>query len=99
MIAPCPPPHVTSGDIVINAQAFIRINRVTQKCIADVSFQSALVFASENGLKVTVEDAKCVQANAFLQAGIFQEFRIKEEQAIFKINLTVLMVRIFVLGL
>ncbi|XP_013416653.1 cell cycle checkpoint protein RAD1 [Lingula anatina] len=53
--------------------------------------ETATVFASERGLKVTVEDAKCVQANAFLQAEVFQEFIIKEEQATFKINLTVLL--------
>ena len=56
------------------------------------------MFASENGLKVTVEDAKCVQANAFIQAGIFQEFKIKEEPDVvqsFKINLNVLLVRYF----
>ena len=56
------------------------------------------MFASENGLKVTVEDAKCVQANAFIQAGIFQEFKIKEEPDVvqsFKINLNVLLVRCF----
>ena len=57
-----------------------------------VVFQSAIVFASENGLKVTVEDAKCVQANAFLQTGLFQEFKIKEDHVTFKINLTVLLV-------
>ena len=44
------------------------------------------------GLKVTVEDAKCVQANAFIQEAIFHEFTIKEEQVMFKINLTVLLV-------
>ncbi|ELT99083.1 hypothetical protein CAPTEDRAFT_116275 [Capitella teleta] len=52
---------------------------------------TAIIFASENGLKVTVEDCKCVQANAFLQSSLFQEFVIKEEQVTFKINLTVLL--------
>lgn len=52
------------------------------------------MFASENGLKVTVEDAKCVQANAFIQAGLFQNFRMKEAQVTFKINITVLLVGI-----
>ena len=55
-------------------------------------FQTATVFASPMGFKVTVEDAKCIQANAFIQEGIFQEFVIKEEQLTFKINLTVLLV-------
>ena len=44
------------------------------------------------GFKVTVEDAKCIQANAFIQEGIFQKYTIKEEQLTFKINLTVLLV-------
>lgn len=48
---------------------------------------------SSNGLKVTVEDAKCVQANAFVQSGIFQEFVFKEESATFRINLNVLLVK------
>ena len=55
-------------------------------------FQTATVFASPMGFKVTVEDAKCIQANAFIQEGIFQEFAIKEDQITFKINLTVLLV-------
>ncbi|KAK2145826.1 hypothetical protein LSH36_655g01043 [Paralvinella palmiformis] len=52
---------------------------------------TAIIFASQNGLKVTVEDAKCVQANAFLQASLFQEFVIREDQVTFKVNLTVLL--------
>ncbi|XP_072164089.1 cell cycle checkpoint protein RAD1-like [Diadema setosum] len=47
--------------------------------------------ASENGLKVTVEDAKCVQANAFIQANIFQEYYMRDPTATFKINLSVLL--------
>uniref|UniRef100_A0A8B9NFD8 Uncharacterized protein n=1 Tax=Accipiter nisus TaxID=211598 RepID=A0A8B9NFD8_9AVES len=35
-----------------------------------VHFQDhATCFATVNGLKVTVEDAKCIQANAFIQVG------------------------------
>jgi len=55
--------------------------------------QTAIVYANENGLKVSVEDAKCVLANAFIQAALFQQFVLREEQISFKINLTVLMVR------
>ncbi|KAG8512665.1 Cell cycle checkpoint protein RAD1 [Galemys pyrenaicus] len=51
----------------------------------------ATCFATKNGIKVTVENAKCVQANAFIQAGIFQEFTIQEESVTFRINLTVLL--------
>nr|XP_054748059.1 cell cycle checkpoint protein RAD1-like [Lytechinus pictus] len=60
----------------------------------DLSFflQLATFCASENGLKVTVEDAKCVQANAFIQSNIFQEYYMQEDTATFKINLSVLLV-------
>ncbi|XP_036164501.1 cell cycle checkpoint protein RAD1 isoform X2 [Myotis myotis] len=51
----------------------------------------ATCFATKNGIKVTVENAKCVQANAFIQAGIFQEFKVQEEPVTFRINLTVLL--------
>ncbi|XP_040194182.1 cell cycle checkpoint protein RAD1 [Rana temporaria] len=51
----------------------------------------AACFATSNGLKFTVENAKCLQANAFIQAGIFQEFSVQEESVIFRINLTVLL--------
>eukprot|EP00117_Sycon_ciliatum_P002533 scpid93855/ scgid2304/ Cell cycle checkpoint protein RAD1; DNA repair exonuclease rad1 homolog; Rad1-like DNA damage checkpoint protein &gt; Cell cycle checkpoint protein RAD1; DNA repair exonuclease rad1 homolog len=46
---------------------------------------------SGNGLKVTVEDCKCVQANAFVQSGVFQEFSFSKDSATFKINLNVFM--------
>ena len=57
-----------------------------------IVLQSATCFVSSNGIKVTVEDAKCVQANAFVQRGIFQEFVFKEESATFRINLNILLV-------
>eukprot|EP00112_Aurelia_sp_Birch-Aquarium-sp1_P012741 Seg2683.2 transcript_id=Seg2683.2/GoldUCD/mRNA.D3Y31 product="Cell cycle checkpoint protein RAD1" protein_id=Seg2683.2/GoldUCD/D3Y31 len=51
----------------------------------------ATVFLSENGLKITVEDSKYVQASAFVQSAMFQEYSFKEENAIFKINLAVML--------
>ncbi|XP_011304210.1 cell cycle checkpoint protein RAD1 [Fopius arisanus] len=51
--------------------------------------ENAMCFASDNGLKITVEDSKCIQANAYLPSNVFQEYDLKEE-AIFRINLTVL---------
>ncbi|XP_047229063.1 cell cycle checkpoint protein RAD1 [Girardinichthys multiradiatus] len=51
----------------------------------------AIFTATANGLKVTVEDCKCMQANAFIQADIFQEFTLKEDSVVFQINLTVLL--------
>ncbi|XP_038059027.1 cell cycle checkpoint protein RAD1-like [Patiria miniata] len=58
----------------------------------------ATVFASENGLKVTVEDSKSVQANAFIQSGIFQEYVIKEQSATFMVNLTILLECLTIFG-
>ncbi|KAJ8261417.1 hypothetical protein COCON_G00171400 [Conger conger] len=51
----------------------------------------ALFNATPNGLKVTVEDSKCLQANAFIQAEIFQEFTIQEDSVSFQVNLAVLL--------
>lgn len=51
--------------------------------------ESATCFATENGLKVTVEDAKCMQASAYIPSSVFEEFNLKED-VIFKMNLNVL---------
>jgi len=56
-------------------------------------------FISHNGIKVTVEDAKCVQSNAFIKADIFTEFDLKEgrgdevgsDDLSFSINLNVVL--------
>lgn len=60
--------------------------------------ESATVFASSMGFKVTVEDSKCVQANAFIQEALFHEFLMKEDQITFKINLTVLLECLTIFG-
>ena len=52
----------------------------------------ATCFLTANGIKVTVEDAKCMQANAFIQSGLFDEYQCRKSSAIFRINLSVLMV-------
>lgn len=57
-----------------------------------VFFQRATVCATEKGLKVTVEDTKCVQANAFLQSDLFSQYVLKEENVNFCISLQVLSV-------
>ena len=51
---------------------------------------TATVFATENGLKITVEDSKCLQGNAFIQDQIFQEYILREDSVTFKINLDIL---------
>uniref|UniRef100_A0A8C2KNW5 RAD1 homolog (S. pombe) n=1 Tax=Cyprinus carpio TaxID=7962 RepID=A0A8C2KNW5_CYPCA len=54
-----------------------------------ISLRDHAIFnATQNGLKVTVEDSKCLQANAFIQAEIFQEYIIKEDTVGFQVNLT-----------
>ena len=58
----------------------------------------ATVCATENGLRVTVEDAKCVQANAFVQAQTFQDYTITEDSVIFCINFDVLLECLNIVG-
>ena len=58
----------------------------------------ATVFISANGLKVTVEEGKYVQASAFIQSSIFQEYHFVEESATFQINLSVLLECLHIFG-
>ncbi|XP_057295148.1 cell cycle checkpoint protein RAD1-like [Hydractinia symbiolongicarpus] len=60
--------------------------------------ETATVFISENGLKVTVEESKYLQASAFVQSSVFQEYFFSEESATFKINLTVLLECLHIFG-
>ncbi|XP_023213132.1 cell cycle checkpoint protein RAD1-like [Centruroides sculpturatus] len=53
--------------------------------------ETATLCASKNGLKVTVEESKCVQANAYIQAVLFHEYNVRQENVTFKINLNVLL--------
>lgn len=59
----------------------------------------ATIFGSSNGLKVTVEEAKCVQANAFIQSDMFQEFHIQEDVVTFKICLNILVECLNIFGM
>ncbi|TGZ69647.1 hypothetical protein CRM22_003616 [Opisthorchis felineus] len=49
----------------------------------------ATVFATSNGLKVTVEDAKCIQGNAFLHSDLFREYHLGRDVISFKTNVSV----------
>lgn len=51
----------------------------------------ATCFASNNGLKFVVEDAKCVQAAAFVGADIFQEYELKDDIVTFRLDLNIFM--------
>ncbi|XP_069156159.1 cell cycle checkpoint protein RAD1 isoform X2 [Procambarus clarkii] len=46
---------------------------------------------------MTVEESKCLQANAFIQSELFQEYEIQEEVA-FKVNLNVLVECLSIFG-
>ncbi|KAL8591946.1 ssDNA endodeoxyribonuclease [Nucella lapillus] len=60
---------------------------------------TATVFVTSQGLKVTVEDAKCVQANAFIQASVFHHFLLTTDQVTFKVNLSVLIECLTIFGI
>uniref|UniRef100_A0A915ICX4 Uncharacterized protein n=1 Tax=Romanomermis culicivorax TaxID=13658 RepID=A0A915ICX4_ROMCU len=52
--------------------------------------EDALINVSSSGVRVIVEDVKCLQANAFLQTELFDEFVLKEETVNFCLNINVL---------
>lgn len=47
-------------------------------------------FATEHGLKIVVEDSKCVQANTFIGSEIFQEYHLNDDTVAFRIDLNTL---------
>lgn len=50
----------------------------------------AVFCALENGLKISCEDAKCTQGVAFVHADLFQDYSVKEDCILIKINLAIL---------
>ncbi|KAL6437863.1 hypothetical protein ACFW04_004293 [Cataglyphis niger] len=50
---------------------------------------TAICFGSENGLKITVEDAKCMQATVYIPSVVFDEFELKEDVT-FSLSLNIL---------
>lgn len=68
-----------------NSKCLVRI-------LQSISFKELVtVNASENGLKFTVEDSKCLQASAFVQSSLFESYVLKEESVSFTIPLGVLL--------
>ena len=53
--------------------------------------QTALVCATEQGLKVSVDDSKAFLANAYIQKDLFTHYSIKQD-VLFRINLNILLV-------
>jgi len=74
--------------------------RIFAQLLRSIFFRdSSTWFLSSNGIKVTVEDAKCVQINAFIKSEIFQEFFVRppegdsedQEDLSFSVNLNVVL--------
>nr|AFO65077.1 Rad1 variant C [Oncorhynchus mykiss] len=81
----------TEGDNYVLVASLDNVRNLSN-ILKAITFKDHAIFnATPNGLKVTVEDSKCLQANAFIQAEIFQEFTIKEDSVGFQVNLTVLL--------
>ncbi len=72
------------------------IATVSTICLSslDHTLQKATCFVSSNGLKLTVEQAKCVQASAFIQSALFRQFLYSPDHpSVFVITLSALIVR------
>lgn len=41
--------------------------------------QNAIFYCTNEGIKVTVEDMKCLQANAYLEISLFDEYKISRK--------------------
>lgn len=65
--------------------------KVLVQLLKAINFREAgIFFASEKGLKVTVEDSKSIQASAFIAEEVFESYILNADEAIFKVNLNVL---------
>ncbi|XP_063242126.1 cell cycle checkpoint protein RAD1 isoform X2 [Bacillus rossius redtenbacheri] len=60
--------------------------------------ETALCIVTDRGLRITVEDARSVQASAFVQSEMFQEYLVQDDQVIFKIHLGVLVECLSIFG-
>ena len=66
--------------------------RCMSHVLKSVAFKDhATVFISTNGMKVTVEESKCAQVNAFLQSTLFQSYQFNSDTVVFRLNLNVFM--------
>lgn len=88
--------HIPNSRMVQNSQHIFEARLDNVRCMSSVlksvAFKDyATVFISNNGLKVTVEESKCAQVNAFLQSDLFQAYEFSSDTLVFRINLNVLM--------
>lgn len=84
-------------------------NYVFQGCVANVRNVSSILKAihfkdiatvalTENGLKVIVEDSKCIQGKAFIQTQVFQDYVLNTDPEPFVISLDVLLECLTIFG-
>ncbi|XP_071559205.1 cell cycle checkpoint protein RAD1 [Temnothorax nylanderi] len=64
--------------------------KIVTQLLKAINFkETATCLGSENGLKITVEDAKCMQASAYIPSRVFDEFELKEDVT-FSLSLNIL---------
>ncbi|XP_003391123.2 PREDICTED: cell cycle checkpoint protein RAD1-like [Amphimedon queenslandica] len=80
--------------------AFMINARTLSNVLKAIQFRdTATCFISSTGLRVTVEQAKCVQANCFVKSDLFQAYNYNEDSTlIFNIDLNVLIECLCIFG-
>ncbi|XP_018348447.1 PREDICTED: cell cycle checkpoint protein RAD1-like [Trachymyrmex septentrionalis] len=77
-------------DYVLLAKVGLKNLEIIIELLKAINFKEiATCLGSENGLKITVEDAKCIQASAYIPSTVFDEFELKEDVT-FSLNLNIL---------
>ncbi|PAA54682.1 hypothetical protein BOX15_Mlig026421g1, partial [Macrostomum lignano] len=74
---------------------YLRITNAKVVCslLKTIQFRDlATICASVNGLKVTVEDCKSLQANVYLQTSLFSQYTLRDDEPLFfKLNYVMLL--------
>lgn len=73
----------------IHLYLYLFFYRDTKYSYSIIIQTTAVCLGSENGLKITVEDAKCMQATVYIPSAVFDEFELKED-VIFSISVNIL---------
>ncbi|GLH03962.1 Putative cell cycle checkpoint protein RAD1 [Gryllus bimaculatus] len=82
------PEHVDEDNVLV---ATLDSVKVLLQLLKAINFRECgIIFATEKGLKVTVEDSKSIQASAFISEDVFETYTLNAEEVVFKINLNVL---------
>ncbi|XP_024867988.1 cell cycle checkpoint protein RAD1-like [Temnothorax curvispinosus] len=77
-------------DYALVAKVGLSNLKIVTQLLKAINFkETATCLGSENGLKITVEDAKCMQASAYIPSTVFDEFELKEDVT-FSLSLNIL---------